>query len=169
MLVIIMYLHCIEHETMICEGVHYSPDRSFVMPLWLWSSILRNHKLTEARTFTPWYIGCHYALNFLPFHLCSPSPLSPFFHSFPLYFSKDFSCPASNLHGLWSFARGRLWCGCHSSGWPDSLWYQLLPPWTTSRHWQQAVYSETERQHDRNARYHGGHWKTHLKAVISVT
>ena len=32
----------------------------------------------------------------------------------------------------------------------DSLWYQFLPPCTTSGHWHQAVYSETEREHDRN-------------------
>ena len=64
MLVIIMYLHCIEHETMICEGVHYSPDRSFVMPLRLWSSILRNHKLTEARTLLHGTLAvCHYTLS----------------------------------------------------------------------------------------------------------
>ena len=105
------------------------------------------------------WLSLYLKLIYLPSlpSLFSLSPIPLLSHSFPLYFPKDFSCPASNLHGLWSFARGRLWCGFHPSGWPDSLWYQLLPPCTTSRHWHQTVYSEAEREHDRNARYHGYH------------
>ena len=119
MLVIIMYLHSIEYETMICEGVHYSPDRSFVMPLWLWSSILRNHKLTEARIFTPWYIGCmslYLKLIHLPSlpSLFSLSPI-PLLSFLPSLFSQRFQLPSIKS------SRAMVLCQRKAMVWVSSL------------------------------------------------
>ena len=106
-------------------------------------------------------IGCSYLkLINLPilFHFSLISSL-PNFPKIPVAHHKIFHCYGPLVKDGYSVAYVPQ----------DSLWYQFLPPWTTSRNWDQTVYSETERQHDRNAQYHGGHWKTHFKCVISVT